>query len=316
MLRYADERAVGGAVSKGTCDVSIPRSHEAGSLESPSWIHLEFRPDQNKHVVLLRVNELASDPFYRQLSERVAGSPQKEVVVFVHGFNNSFEEAARKTAQLTWDLRFDGAPILYSWPSRNSLLKYTEDEDTVQWTAFHLRAFLDELVQRIDPRENPSDCAQHGKPRPDFGPADHRRKTPGKRETSIRSSCARRAGHRGRNNGPAGRRGLARGEADHPVCIRQRRCSHSFQVRAWRVAGGREGQVPADRAGIDTVDASAARTDFMGHAYFDNSVDIITDMQRMFATSAPPEARRLIPALLKNLRYWIIPAAATEGRTR
>src|SRR5205085_4073076 len=55
---------------------------------------------------------------------------------------------ARQTAQLVRDLHFQGAPILYSWPSKDKLLAYTEDEDTVTWTTFHLRDFLQELGQR------------------------------------------------------------------------------------------------------------------------------------------------------------------------
>ena len=72
-------------------------------------------------------------------------------------------------------------------------------------------------------------------------------------------------------------------------------------------AGGKESFLMI-APGVDTIDASAARTDFMGHAYFDNSVNIITDIQKMFATAASPEARRLIPGFLRNLKYWIMPA--------
>jgi esterase/lipase superfamily enzyme len=62
--------------------------------------------------------------------------------------------------------------------------------------------------------------------------------------------------------------------------------------------------------GIDTVDASAVRTDFLGHAYFDSSVNIISDIGKMIATAASPEMRRLIPGYLHDLKYWIMPANA------
>jgi esterase/lipase superfamily enzyme len=45
----------------------------------------------------------------------------------VHGFNVSFENALRRTAQIAYDLDFDGAPFLFSWPSRDSLLSYASD---------------------------------------------------------------------------------------------------------------------------------------------------------------------------------------------
>jgi esterase/lipase superfamily enzyme len=40
----------------------------------------------------------------------------KQAFVFVHGFNVSFENALRRTAQIAYDLNFDGAPFLFSWP--------------------------------------------------------------------------------------------------------------------------------------------------------------------------------------------------------
>jgi esterase/lipase superfamily enzyme len=308
MLRYVNERATGGTVSKGTCDVSIPYTHQSGSLESPSWMRLEYRPDPNKHVLLRNVNPLAPDAFYRQLSERVGKSKQKEVVVFIHGFNNSFEEAARKMAQLTWDMQFDGAPILYSWPSRNKLLGYTEDEDTVQWTAFHLRAFLEELAERSDAKKihliahsmgNRALTAalqviaakrQRGAPTlfdqvvlaaPDIG-ADTMELLAGE----VRPVAKRMT--------------LYASDSDDALIL-------SKYLHGGLRAGGKDTFLLI-APGIDTIDASAARTDFMGHAYFDNSVNIITDIQKMFSTAASPEARRLKPGFLRDLKYWIFPA--------
>ena len=67
----------------------------------------------------------------------------------MHGFNVSFADAARRTAQLAYDLQLDGAAGFYSWPSRGvpDLLGYTHDENSVQWTVPHLVAFLEELAR-------------------------------------------------------------------------------------------------------------------------------------------------------------------------
>jgi esterase/lipase superfamily enzyme len=40
---------------------------------------------------------------------------------------------------------FDGAPILYSWPSEGSLARYPVDETNIEWSTPHLRTFLDQL---------------------------------------------------------------------------------------------------------------------------------------------------------------------------
>jgi esterase/lipase superfamily enzyme len=68
--------------------------------------------------------------------------------VFIHGYNVSFFEAARRTAQLHWDLGFRGTPAFFSWPSGGSLLDYWADEASSEWAASHLREFLDLLAKR------------------------------------------------------------------------------------------------------------------------------------------------------------------------
>ena len=68
--------------------------------------------------------------------------------VFVHGYNVTFEDAARWTAQITYDLGFDGAPTFYSWPSRGSVPAYTIDEQNIEWTQSNLRRFLEDFFTR------------------------------------------------------------------------------------------------------------------------------------------------------------------------
>ncbi len=312
MLRFTNERAPGGTLTMGTCDVSIPRVHQAGSLESPSWIRLEYRPDPSKHVMLRNINALAPDPFYRQLSARVGKSKEKEIVGFIHGFNNSFEEAARKMAQLTWDLQFDGAPILYSWPSRNRLLAYTQDEDTIQWTAFHLRAFLEELAARSDARKihliahsmgnraltsalQIIAARRQASARPLFDQVVLAAPDIGADTMDLLAREVRPV---------VNRMTLYASENDDALIL-------SKYLHGGLRAGGKDTFLLI-APGIDTIDATAAHTDFMGHAYFHSGVSIITDIQKLFSTSASPEARRLVPGFLRNLKYWIIPA--TVGR--
>ena len=98
----------------GTCDVSIPPGHEKGKLEGPSWLKFEFKQDPEKHVVLLKVIPLDIASFFASASQ---GGPQ--ALIFVHGFRVTFEDGARRMAQIARDLRpFLALPILYSWPSR------------------------------------------------------------------------------------------------------------------------------------------------------------------------------------------------------
>ncbi len=134
----------------GECLVSIPRDHRMGELEGPSIYRLEFHQDPQKHIVLLRVDEESQSYFFSRVRGRIANSEHKQALVFVHGFNTSFEDATRRTAQIAYDLGFDGPAITYSWPSQGSLglVAYNKDGRNAELTAPHLQQFLSELSKQ------------------------------------------------------------------------------------------------------------------------------------------------------------------------
>ena len=67
---------------------------------------------------------------------------QDAELLFIHGFRVSFDEAAKRTAQLSFDLRFPGVPMFYSWASAGSLGGYLADQSSVEWTVPHFQEFL------------------------------------------------------------------------------------------------------------------------------------------------------------------------------
>jgi esterase/lipase superfamily enzyme len=139
-----------GSIRYGTAEVSIPPDHRLGNLESPSLLRLEFSPDPKKHVVLQKISVLAADDYFRLLAGSVQGAPGKSALIFVHGYNVSFADAARRTAQMTYDLQFPGAPIFYSWPSVGKTQDYAVDETNVEWARPHLTQFLVDVLSKTN----------------------------------------------------------------------------------------------------------------------------------------------------------------------
>lgn len=135
-------------LSYGYSDVSIPREHRLGELEGPSILRLEFRTDPAKHVVLLSVQPQSEHRFLAQISTRIATSRRREVLLFIHGFNVTFEDAMRRTAQIAYDLAFDGPMIAFSWPSQGSVspLAYTRDQRNADLSATSLKRVLEALT--------------------------------------------------------------------------------------------------------------------------------------------------------------------------
>ncbi len=88
------------------------------------------------------------------LSLKELATPERadepDFLVFVHGFNNSFDSALIQTAQLGYDLQQIGEfPIQmwsYRWKSRGMLSAYYEDRDHLREYSRGLGAFIRQIV--------------------------------------------------------------------------------------------------------------------------------------------------------------------------
>ena len=137
-------------ISYGICEVSIPKGHKPGVLEAPSIWRFEFKEDPDKHVVLLKVHAQEKRNYFRNLKSIIDRSKGQNAFIFIHGYNVTFSDAARRTAQIAYDLGFDGAPVFYSWPSAGELGGYPTDEDNVAWAQENVKEFLKDFVEQTN----------------------------------------------------------------------------------------------------------------------------------------------------------------------
>jgi esterase/lipase superfamily enzyme len=141
----AERRDGPGPFECGQCEVTIPARHDPGEIERPTWWKFEFSENPQRHVMLRSVQPLAKSGFLAALRTDVDRSRSKSALVFVHGFNVAFADAARRTAQMKHDLHFDGAALLYTWPAPKN---YIECEGNATWTRPHLIEFLTAYVHK------------------------------------------------------------------------------------------------------------------------------------------------------------------------
>jgi esterase/lipase superfamily enzyme len=293
-----------GALDFGTVRVSIPPSHEVGAIESPSLVRFEFRADPEKHIVLESVGPLRQGSFYDMLRDSLREASASEALVFVHGYNVSFERAAKRTAQLAFDLKFPGVPVLYSWPSEGKLLKYTSDEQDVRLTEPHLRQVLDSLVDRVGARK--VHVVVHSM---------------GSRAVAAALGDIRRE----RGNGVFGEVVFAAPDIDAReweqilapamVGVADRITLYaSSRDRALRLSrtlhdyprAGDSGEGLTVVEGVQTIDASVIDTSLLGHSYFADAVRMVQDLVRVLAQRMQPDQRALKAAQKAGLRYWVI----------
>ncbi|WP_322061018.1 alpha/beta hydrolase [Paraburkholderia sp. J63] len=131
----------GNQLSYGVCEVSIPHNHRIGKLESPFMLRY-FLQNPAKHVVLMRVDEYSASEFGQAISEHPHKGEKRRALIFIHGFNTSFEDAARRAAQIAYDIEFSGVPFVYSWPSGDKVLDYIRDGNDADQAAIYFQEFV------------------------------------------------------------------------------------------------------------------------------------------------------------------------------
>ena len=123
--------------------LTIPPGHHAGSIEEPMFGAANAR----EHIVLAHERTLDFDEFRSELASHVSGriGVNRDVLVFVHGFNTPFEEARDRAAQIVADSRFGGVAVLFTWPTKHELFGYVSDKDNATASRDSLQALLQDI---------------------------------------------------------------------------------------------------------------------------------------------------------------------------
>lgn len=124
-------------------DVSVPPNREVGEV---NWPPRYRKPDGKRDFVTLAEQVYpSSEPFRRDLTSAIKVAGERDVVVYVHGFNNTLAEGVYRVAQLNHDLQVPGVAIHYAWPSRASALAYVYDRDSAIFARDGLESLLKEV---------------------------------------------------------------------------------------------------------------------------------------------------------------------------
>jgi esterase/lipase superfamily enzyme len=300
---YGNER---GTFETGRCEVSIPLDHALGEIERPKWWKLEFEENPEKHVTIVTIDPQEENAFYPGLEEITKNSSENDAFIFIHGYNVDFSEAIYRTAQIAYDISFEGAPILYSWPSKGTLAGYFADEDSVKWTVRHLKEFLSRvmglkslkklhLIAHSMGNRALSDALMALKEisstpihqviltAPDIDSQIFTEMI----VPSITSSAQRIT--------------LYASSRDRAL-----RASKAIRTDIQRAGDAGEDIIVID--GIDTVDASHVDTDVLGHSYFSETESLINDIFSLVKNNLPPSKRNLRRKLKPvDKTYWAFP---------
>jgi len=309
----------------GACKISVPKpeNRTAGELNRPLsvWV-LQAPENAEKHFTLQKVTEHKDkDEFYDSLSGQLAGSADGASLLFIHGYNVSFEDAVFRTAQLAVDLKFRGAPISFSWPSYADPVKYTFDEQNAEVSIPALREFLEDLVARSGAKRIHIVAHSMG----------NRVLAGALRSMSPESRVKNKALFR--------EIVLAAPDIDSRVfqtqvlphiqdntehCTlyassRDRALMMSRYFHNYQRLGETEPQLIV-ASGMDTIDASMVDTSLLGHSYIGDVQSIVSDLHELVVVGKRPKERIWLEAeLIGELMYWAIrpqTQTASEEKTQ
>jgi esterase/lipase superfamily enzyme len=286
-------------LSYGVAAITIPIDrHRMGELEKPNFWRLEFYEDPTRHVVLHSVTPKRETDFFHGLRRRIDRTNEKHAFVFIHGYNVHFKDAARRAGQMAWDLNFDGAAILYSWPSQARARAYGVDSNNAEWTTPHLEYFLSRVSEKSGARTIHLIAHSMGN-RPLISALRHF-----SRGSAVFHEIA-----------------LAAPDIDADVFMKlademrwagQRVTLYaSDKDRALRLSKRFNGYPRAGDVadlitivdGIDTVDASAVDTSFMGHSYYGGSRSVLSDIFYLLRGIKVSSRAGIRPSI--DGRYWL-----------
>lgn len=133
---YSGER--GEAVEMNEVVISIPPEGKRviGEVQWPE--KLPPNPARDFATVSTRtLDEQAAKAWYRQHRSKTG-----RLLIFVHGFNSTYENAVYRFAQITHDSGTGATPVLFTWPSRGSIFAYGYDKESTNYSRTALETLL------------------------------------------------------------------------------------------------------------------------------------------------------------------------------
>lgn len=116
----------------GVATIRVAARHPVGLLD--------------RGLEVVAIEPLSEEAFLVSVRGALDAGGGAELLAYVHGYNNSFDYAVRRTAQIASDVGTPVVPVLYAWPSHGGEwfagLKYTYDENAAARSASMLSETL------------------------------------------------------------------------------------------------------------------------------------------------------------------------------
>ena len=132
-------------------ELSLARTQELGGFPAePYDVVRDAAGNVYRDPEVLREHDQAKRQFEQEVARRIAASPRNEVILYVHGFNETFESAAFTTADLCHFLGRESVCAFFTWPASstgNFLTSYTTTTESADYAVNHLKKVIRMLAR-------------------------------------------------------------------------------------------------------------------------------------------------------------------------
>ncbi|MEW6257584.1 MAG: alpha/beta hydrolase [Pseudomonadota bacterium] len=124
---FSGERGQG--LDFATVTLTVPPTHKTGAIEWPKQAPGNPATDMVVHEAVYRDSEAQ---FLQEVNAELAKHPkgQRDVFLFVHGYNTLFSEALYRLTQMAHDADATAVPVLFTWASRGKTEDYVYDNNS------------------------------------------------------------------------------------------------------------------------------------------------------------------------------------------
>ncbi|CAN1566363.1 Protein of unknown function DUF900, hydrolase-like [Rhabdaerophilaceae bacterium] len=137
---FSGERSLSPRLAHVT--ISVPKDRDAGEIIWPQG----GQPDASRTFAATSFAAVPQEGNRKAIGEAIRMTGRDHVLVFVHGYNTRFDEAAFRIAQIVHDAHAPVTPVLFSWPSWGTLSAYPYDRESAATARDGLEAVLMDLA--------------------------------------------------------------------------------------------------------------------------------------------------------------------------
>ena len=289
----------------GKATVTIPKARKPGTIPVANVDLIittlkYWQEDLARDFTMLGVEAMQPAAFVAAMKARLgqAQTFKGHAFVFIHGYFVTFDDAMFRAAQITYDMGFDGLPLVYSWPSAGQFRQYVTDRERAREARNYLKQFLDLVLARSGATQ--IHLIAHSTGAHALLEALDR--------MQLAPSAGAPVGHFGEivfaapdvlatdfTTAMSALKGMGRG-----TTLYASKSDRALQLSEFARNGlAAAGLVPANGipvlvAGVDSVDVSGLNTSYfgIGHSIFGDALPLLQDMGKLFATGYHPPSVR------------------------